>query len=193
MPNALRPVPPASTFASPFRTGHRQGGSATVEFALVALVAFLPLLLGVIEAGRLFYLATTTQEVTRRAARAQVVRWVDQAAGIQRHALFRGTEGQDTLPGAPEIGADDVRLEFFESYADALNRTGSIVNTAMDANYLNCLKSESPCIRYVRASLLDAKGQTLRYRPVTGLLDRLFDLPLPGATVIMPAEALGLL
>lgn len=171
----------------------RSRGAVTIEFALVAMFAFLPLLLVTIELGRLFYLTTTLQEVTRRAARAQVVRWVDQAPLVQRYAVFQDATGDDTLPGGPEITAASVRIEFYETYANAQGGVSPITGGTVDVNYDNCLKSLSPCIRYVRATLLSATGQPLRFRPVTGLFDQVFDLPLPGTTVIMPAEALGLL
>lgn len=182
-------VPPAPTFTH--RLSCRgQAGAATVEFALIALFAFLPLLLGVVELGRLFYIATTTQEITRRAAREQVVRWIDQGNTVQRNAVFQAAgSGTVTLPGGPEISSANVRLEF-------LNSAGTTINSppaSAAANLANCIKNQEPCIRYVRASLRAAGDVQLLYRPVTGWFDTIFQVPLPGATVVMPAEALGLL
>jgi hypothetical protein len=173
---------------------NRQGGAAAVEFALIALFAFLPLLLAIIEAGRLFYVVTTTQEVTRRAARIQAVNWLSASSALQRYAVFRDVgSGTVTLPGGVEINSTDVRLSFYGSYADALSSSNPLGGTSPQANLANCLKSLSPCIRYVRATLQTASGGPVTYAPMTGWFDTLLQLPLPEATVIMPAEALGLL
>lgn len=175
-------------------TMRQQAGAAAVEFALIALFAFLPLLLGIVELGRLFYVVNTTQEVTRRAARAQAVNWINQSGAVQHYAVFReaGT-GTVTLPGGVEVNSTDVRLSFYGSYADAVSLTNPISGGSPESNLGNCIKSVDPCIRFVRASLQTAAGGQVSYAPMTGLFGTLFEVPLPGATVIMPAEALGLL
>jgi hypothetical protein len=171
-----------------------QAGAATVEFALIALFAFIPLLLGIVELGRMFYVVTTTQEITRRAARQQTVSWIDQRTAMQRYAVFREAgNGAVALPGGPEISSNDIRLEFYGSYADALNRNNAISHGTAQSNLTNCLKNLSPCIRYVRASLQTSGGGPVSYLPIAGWFDGLLNVPLPAATVIMPAEALGLL
>lgn len=171
-----------------------QYGAATVEFALIALFAFLPLLLGIVEFGRLFYVANTVQEVTRRAARQQVVSWLSQSNSIQRAALFQSGSGTGTvtLPGGAEITNADVRLTFYNTYADAVSGSNSISGGTPQSNLESCLKGD-PCIRYVRATLQTAGGAPLTYAPMTGWFGNLFEVSLPGATVIMPAEGLGLL
>lgn len=173
---------------------HRQAGAAAVEFALVAMFAFLPLLLGIIELGRLFYVVSTVQEVTRKAAREQVVRWTDQTGAIQRAAVFQNTAGAGTvsLPGGNEVKNVTVQLQFFNDYADAKDgvnavNVGPIASSA--ANVANCLLNESNCIRFVRATLRNANGTPVEYLP---MMFGVFNVPLPGAAVIMPAEALGL-
>lgn len=176
-------------------TRQRQVGAAAVEFALIALFAFIPLVLGIMEFGRLFYVANTVQEVTRRAAREQVVAWISQSSAIQRTALFHSgsSSGTVTLPGGVEISNTNVRLSFHNNYADALSGSNSITSGSPEANLVNCLKNEIPCVRYVRATLATAGGAPLNYSPMTGWFGNLFKVPLPGATVIMPAEAVGLL
>lgn len=172
----------------------RQAGAAAVEFALVALFAFLPLMFGIVELGRFFYVLSTVQEVTRRAAREQVVRWQNQTSAIQRAAVFRSSTstGTVTLPGGHEVTNAQVRLQFFHSYTDAKNGTNPITyasSATAAANVASCLLDESNCIRFVRATLRNADGSAVEYLPmVLGI----FNVPLPGATVIMPAEALGL-
>lgn len=169
----------------------RQYGAATVEFALVALFAFFPLLLGIVEFGRLFYVANTVQEVTRRAAREQVVSWTSQSSSIQRAAVFRNSDG--ALPGAPEVTNATVNLSFYHSYADALGGSGAISGIGSpQENLNNCLLASANCILFVRATL-QSGGAPITYVPMIGWFGDLFRIPLPGATVIMPAEALGLL
>lgn len=175
-------------------TRRRQAGAAAVEFALIALFAFLPLLLGIVELGRLFYVVNTTQEVTRRAARAQVVSWVSQSGAVQRYAIFSAAgSGTATLPGGPEVTNSEVTLSFFGSYADAVSGSNPITGGSPQSNLGNCIKNVDPCIRYVRASLRTATGGAVSYAPMVGWFSPLLQVPLPGATVIMPAEALGLL
>lgn len=172
-----------------------QSGAASVEFALIALFAFLPLLLAVVELGRLFYVATTVQEVTRRAARQQVVSWISQSSSVQRTALFHsgGGSGAVSLPGGPEVTNGDIQLHFYGSYADAVSDSNRITGGTSVANTENCLRSVSPCIRFVRVSVQTANGGVVRYSPTVGRFGSVFNVPLPGATLIMPAEALGLL
>jgi Flp pilus assembly protein TadG len=50
-----------------------QKGAAAVEFALVAALFLIVLLLGIIEIGRAFFLINATAEATRRGARIAVV------------------------------------------------------------------------------------------------------------------------
>ena len=168
-----------------------QSGAAVVEFALIAVFAFLPLLLGIVEFGRLFYVANTVQEVTRRAARAQVVSWTSQTSSVQRYAVFRN--GNGALAGAPEVTNATVSLGFYHSYANAVSGSNPIAGVASaQDNQTNCLLASPSCILFVRATLANG-GAPIAYTPMIGWFGDLFSLPLPGATVIMPAEALGLL
>ena len=59
----------------------RQRGAAAIEFALLSLFVFFPLLLGLIEVSRYMFLYNTVQEVTRRAAREATIRWITDTAG----------------------------------------------------------------------------------------------------------------
>jgi len=52
---------------------HRQSGVAAVEFALVAVFIFLPLLLGITSFGRWLYTLNAASEATRYGARVAVV------------------------------------------------------------------------------------------------------------------------
>ena len=164
-----------------------QAGAAAVEFALIALLAFLPLLLGIVEAGRMFYVVTTTQEVTRRAAREQVVRWLSQSGAVQRYAVFREPgAGAAPLPGGTEISSSDVRLTFYGSYADAISGDNPISGGTPQSNLSNCIKS----LFWFLFEILDG---LMTGAMAEGWFGTLLQVPLPEATVIMPAEALGLL
>lgn len=175
----------------------RQAGAAAVELALIIVLAFLPLLLGILEVSRLFYVSATVQEVTRRAAREQVVNWISDAPNIKRAAVFQPPGGGTvSLPGGHEVTNATVRLTFHNTYADASDPDSSGISSppaSAQANVNTCLLGGSDCIQYVRATLEDAGGDPVTYTPMTGWFGDLFALPLPGATVIMPAEALGLL
>lgn len=189
-----RPLSSKGRAASRLRPVARQRGAAAVEFAFIALFAFLPLLLAVVEFGRLFYVVNTLQEVTRRAARQQVVSWISQSGAVQRQAVFQpgGGSGAVTLPGGAEVSNSDVRLSFHTSYADAVDGTNPVTGGTPQSNFTNCLKHVEPCIRYVRASLESAGGDPISYAPMVGWFGDLFAVPLPSATVIMPSESLGL-
>jgi hypothetical protein len=185
-----------------YRRKSRQSGVTAVELALIVVFAFFPLLLGILEVSRLFYVADMAQEVTRRAARHQVVRWMSQTPAIQRDAVFQcgsslagatlacQSSGTVSLPGGMEIRNSDVRISFHNTYADASNLASTGISGVSNpqANLNNCLLADPNCIQFVRASL-----QGVSYQPMVGWFGNLFQLPLPGATVIMPAEGLGLL
>jgi hypothetical protein len=179
-----------------------QRGVVAIEFALVVLFAFFPLLLGIIEFGRYLYVNATIQEVTRRAAREQIVKWVDQVGAVQRNAVFQsGTTGTVSLPAGNEVSNTSVALSFFNTVNDAVNNTNPIsgLSDAYD-NYSHCVQQDSQCIQYVKATL---QGQTgpVKYVPMIGIFSGVALFPgwsvnlnvnLPGATVIIPAESLGL-
>ena len=87
----------------------RQRGSAIVEFALIALI-FFPVLIAIFEFGRLLYVYNTMQEVTRRGARAAVVRWIDQADAIKTLALFDAT----AMPAGAEVDARNITIRYLK-------------------------------------------------------------------------------
>ena len=172
----------------------RQCGAASVEFALIAIV-FFTVFLGIVEFGRFLYVLNTVQEVTRNAARMQVVRWVTATDAVQREAVFQsGTSGEVSLPAGPEVTNAKILISFYNTYTDALNQTNKLTlsgKTPAD-NLNNCLLANDQCIRFVRASFTDAQGNSdLQYVPLMPLFSYL-SISLPGSTVIMPAESMGL-
>lgn len=174
-----------------------QRGAAAVEFALIAMV-FFTLLLGIVEFGRFLYLFNTVQEVTRNAARMQVVRWVTAKCEVQRAAVFQGGTScaEVSLPAGPEVTNTKISIGFYNTYADALGQTNELMSyysgKNQTDNLVNCLLTNDKCIRFVRASFTDASGNSnLQYVPMIPLFSYL-SISLPGSTVIMPAESMGL-
>ena len=182
-----------------------QRGASIVEFAFIALM-FFTLLFGIVEFGRLFFNINSVQEITRRAAREQVVRWVAATDAVQREAVLRpSSSGTVYYPGAIDISNDLVRLSFYNTYADAVSGTNPISyggGSISLSNLNNCLLGKPTCIRFVRATLSNSANPSTTigesslvnfsvlapFMPFVGNL-----VPLPSSTVIMPAEALGLL
>jgi Flp pilus assembly protein TadG len=74
---------------SPRTIAARQGGSSALEFALVALLAFVPLLFGIVEVGLVFFALNFADEATRYVARAAVVcdKTPAQQATIKAHVV----------------------------------------------------------------------------------------------------------
>lgn len=154
---------------------NRQTGAAAVEFALIASIFFL-LLLGIIEFGRLFFIWNSVQEVTRRAAREAVVRWIDEdnQDEAKRLALFGG----NSLPAGAEITPDSITIEY-------LNVSGGTASPASPGdNISECFSNTTNCITQVRVSV------NASYVPMIGLFTFLA-IPIPTSTVTMPAESLG--
>jgi hypothetical protein len=169
---------------------HRQRGVASVEFALIAIV-FFSLLFGVIEFGRLLFSINSVQEVTRRAAREQTVRWLTASTAVQREAVLH-PGGDGYFPGIPDVSNAKVKLDFFNTYSDAVSGTNPIggVSDPLE-NFNNCYWSETNCIRFVRAELTENDGSPVTFTTIVPFMPDSFVLP--RSTVIMPAEALGLL
>lgn len=170
----------------------RQAGATAVEFALV-LMAFILLVFGIVEFGRLFYVANSVQEVTRRAAREQVVAWVSARNDIRQSAVF-ATGPAGALPAGHEVNATTIRITFHATLTGALaGPAGSIEDAGGNADEYarSCLVNDTDCIHFIRASLEGADGTPINYQPLIPLFSFL-NIPLPRSTVVMPAEALGL-
>lgn len=157
---------------------HRQRGVAAVEFAIVCLLFFI-LLFGILEFGRMLYVYNTMQEVTRRGARAAVVRWVDQTAAITSIALFGGT----SIPAGAEVGTTNITIEYLNKAGDPaaplpadpgdnLSACGDITRTA-------------ECIYSVRVSIVN-----VTYSPMVSLFSFL-GIAMPPSAVTMHAESMG--
>lgn len=156
----------------------RQQGAAAVEFAIVCLL-FFTILFAILEFGRMLYVYNTMQEVTRRAARAAVVRWVDQTATIKSIALF----GSGSIPAGTEVTAANITIE----YLNKAGTTASPQPTDPGDNLSACgdITRTAECIYSVRVSII---GVT--YSPMVSLFSFL-GIALPPSVVVMHAESLG--
>lgn len=169
--------PPAhsSTHRSPFM---RQGGVAAVEFAIISLL-FFTVLFAILEFGRMLYVYNTMQEVTRRGARAAVVRWIDQEAAVTSIALFGGT----SLPAGAEVTDANITITY-------LTKNGAVTDPLPadpSDNFSACgdATRTASCIYSVRVSI---DGVT--YSPMVGWFSFL-NIGLPTSVVTMYAESMG--
>jgi Flp pilus assembly pilin Flp len=176
-----------------------QRGVAAVEFALVAALLFI-LLFGILEFGRMFYMFNTVQEVTRRAAREAVVRWVDNSSTspAKRLSLFGGT----VMPAGAEITVDNIDIEYLGT--DGVEIASGSLPPGPSENISACLDPSGAydCIAYVRVSITN-----VTYVPMVGLFSGVrltafpfseanpfvidLSVPIPASTVTMPAESMG--
>ena len=171
-----------SIFATRPRSLARRRGAASVEFAIVGMV-FLTFLFGMLELARLLYVHNTLQEVTRRAAREMTVRWITEVDTVREIAMF----GAATLPGGPEVTAENIRIEF-------LAADGSLVTTFPEDpsdNLSACgdAARTASCIYAVRVSI-DGDAP-LMYTPMLSIFSMFGSIELPSSSVTMHAESMG--
>ena len=142
---------------------YRQQGLSTVEFAIVAAVLFL-LILGVIEAGRAFFVASALDEASRRGARMAVVCPINDPA-IAQAAAFDNS----LVPG---LDPSDIVVEY-------LNDAGGVVGNPADA-------ANFRLIRYVRVSVVGYQHQI-----IVPLVAGLSVFAMPDYATVLPRESLG--
>jgi Flp pilus assembly protein TadG len=93
------------------RSNARQRGVLIVEFALVALLVFLPLLLGIMEFGRWMYTLNAAAEATRWGARAAVVCDINEARVQQRiRGILGGVANSMVITYSPQDCTRDTCL-----------------------------------------------------------------------------------
>ena len=172
-----------------------QHGVAAVEFALVTLFVFFPLLLGILEFGRTMYIWNTVQEITRHAAREAVVTDFKNASAmnlIRQNAVFRSNAG--SLPAGPEITDGSVAISYLNLNLDIVDPS----TTCPVKNINTCLTNpaDSTCIRFVQARVCQVGTGTanacipVKYSPMVGLFSFL-NIDIPSSPVVMPVESLG--
>lgn len=182
-----------------YRIARREHGTTAVEFAFVA-IAFLLILFGIMEFGRILYVWNTVQEVTRRAAREAVVRTADDAGRISRMAIFRDEAGSGTvhLPAGVEISEAAVRINYLTADltapspmpVDAAGRFDPAANLAACNSAVPLILQS--CVRFVEVCLATdgACLTTVAYSPMIALLG-FSPINIPVSRVLMPAESLG--
>jgi hypothetical protein len=138
-------------------------GVATVEFAIVGMVA-LVLLIGVLEVGRAVFTQNALEESTRRAARMAAVCPLNDPA-IATTALFEDDGASGAVTG---LTATHVKIEY-------LNATGTVLADPV-AGYAN--------IRFVRARI-----DNFDHRFLIPLISDI--VRMPGFETTLPRESLG--
>lgn len=172
----------------------RQGGTAAVEFALVAVV-FFSFVFGVMEVARAAYLWSSLTQVMNRAARAAAMANPSDPVAmalVRQHAMFGNPAGKLALAG--EIDASYLRIDY-------LARDGATEVTVLPPcplqNFANCINdpSSNSCIHFVRVSLCMPGTNCTRvpYTPLVGL-DMLatFRINMPTFTTVVSAQTLGM-
>ncbi len=144
-----------------------QGGTTTVEFAIIGLVAMV-VLFALLEFSRLVFELNALNEATRRGARMAAVCPVNDPA-IAQVAIFNAPGGGGASPIITGLSASNVAVEY-------LNQTGGALGSPA-ANFAQ--------IRYVRVRMTNLQHT---------LLIPLFNLtlPLPGYPTTLPRESLGI-
>jgi Flp pilus assembly protein TadG len=144
-----------------------QGGTTTVEFAIIGLVAMV-VLFALLEFSRLVFELNALNEATRRGARMAAVCPVNDPA-ITQVAIFNAPGGGGSSPIITGLTASNVAVDY-------LNQTGGTVASPA-ANFGQ--------IRYVRVRMTNLQHT---------LLIPLFNLTLalPAYPTTLPRESLGI-
>lgn len=107
------------------RAGRARSGQGLVEFALVALVAFLPMIFGLMELGRGVWYYNQLSQLSREGARWLVVLDTnDKVSGTSRFfAPGNSPDGDETYTvGACAACADDTAVGWIRSLATGIPR-----------------------------------------------------------------------
>lgn len=104
-----------------------QCGAVAVEFALIAVLFLLALLVGIIELGRVFYYMNATAEATRLGARVAVV--CDMSVAQQNIIRDKMRGYLDVLP------ADHIAIEYIPSSCAPENCRAVRVSVLPGATY----------------------------------------------------------
>ena len=169
----------------------KQRGVALVEFALVSLFIFFPLLLGMIEFGRAIYLWNTLQEVTRHAARDAAVTDFTNAGAmntVRQNAIIIRRAG--TLPAGREISDASIAIDYLNGDMGVVAEDA----TCPPKNVTTCVADpdDPTCIRFVRARICQPGTDCtpVQFVPITGWFSFL-NIDMPASDTIIPAESLG--
>jgi len=119
----------------------RQGGTTTVEFAIIGMVAML-CLLGVIEVSRLLFVINTLGESTRRGARLAVVCPVNDPA-IAQMAVFNSSGGNNS-PVINNLSTGNILLEYLDAAGNTIG--GDLTDPAV---YVTIAYARVQIVNYV--------------------------------------------
>ncbi|CAN7443595.1 TadE family protein [Massilia sp. LjRoot122] len=170
-----------------------QGGTAAVEFSLLAII-FFSLVFGIIETARLLYVFNTLQEVTRRAAAAAVKVYPTDTTGtdaVRQHAIFRDGPGELVL--APPITHEHIRLDYLRFDLSVIPPGSWPADAAANRRLCMINPRAATCIRFVQARVCDTaetgECDAVRSQMLLPLID--LRVPLHRATTIAPVESFG--
>lgn len=185
-----------------FRRRKAQGGTAAVEFALLAVV-FFTLVFGIVEVARLMYAYNTLHVVTRRVAQAAAHVYPLETTRINElkyAAMFRNSPGELML--AAPVSDLHIRIEYL-----ALTRSGNsgaLTLTPVDTASLPpnaaqhrqlCMNNlNAPnCVRLIQVSICDPSDSRDCQRVRSNMMLPLVDLrvALHRATSIATPASLG--
>lgn len=140
---------------------------------------FFTILFAILEFGRMLHVYNTMQEVTRRGARAAVVRWIDQEDAVKTIALF----GLASMPAGAEVTADNITISYLKKNGDNVAPLPSDPGDNLSA--CGDVTRTDSCIYSVRVSI-----DGVSYSPMVSLFDFL-NVALPTSVVTMHAESMG--
>lgn len=143
---------------------NKQGGLASVELAIIAVV-FMIILMGAIEVSRLLFTWNTLDAVAQRAARVAAVCPPNHSRIFQVAQFGSPTGTASVLPG---FTASDIDLKYLDSDFNEVTDLSDIVS-----------------MRYVRASIINYTHQLA----IPFIRDGV--IPTPPFTSTLPRESLG--
>jgi Flp pilus assembly protein TadG len=152
------------------RNRKQQQGLASVEFAIIGLVAFV-ILFGALEVARMMFTMNMLQEATRRSARMAAVCTVDNPA-IVRAALFNSSGAGTTSPIINGLTSANIQVDYLDAAGNPV-----VGYATDDAAYLT--------IDYVRVQIANFQHQLV----IPGLNLSFITRPYP---TVMPRESLGI-
>jgi len=148
------------------KIGRNQQGLATVEFAIIGMIAMV-LLFAVFEIARAFFVYNMLEEATRRGARLAAVCAINDPA-VREIAIFNASGGGATSALVQGLSTANVEISY-------LNDAGSAIADPV-GNYGD--------ITYVRARIVNFQHQLL-----IPLFIRTFNTP--AFVTTLPRESLG--
>jgi hypothetical protein len=170
---------------------NRQRGAAIVEFAII-FALFIAFIYAIFEFGRMLFIYSSMQEISRRGARAAAIHSIatpiaDRKNEIRKLALF----GAEMFPGGPEIGYSNVSVRYLR--ADKVTEiTDDKIPVDAGDNLSACVDAtrSDVCIKYIEVSVQGVSFTPLIFKAGAMKADKTAHA-MPDSTVIVYAESLG--